>query len=389
MIPRLAKPLKSHSFFLFGLRGTGKSTLLKSHFSSEKCLWIDLLDAEMEERFALRPQDFEPFVKGHKDIQWVIIDEVQKIPKLLDSVHRLIESTSLKFALTGSSARKLKRGQANLLAGRAFVYHLYPFSYLELSDQFELTEAMTWGMLPKVHALGTMEDKKQFLRSYSQTYLLEEIVAEQLVRNVTPFRKFLSVAAQCNGKIINIQNISRDVGVDPKTIQNHFQILEETWLGFFLHPFQNSFRKRLGHQPKFYFYDIGIVRSLAHLLDLPLLPQTSYYVEVFEHFIILEFMKLASYQQKDIQFSFLRTRDGVEVDLILEIPGKPIYLIEIKSQETITREDTLSLKKIASELNTSKAYCLSRDPHILDFDGVKCMPWELGIKAILNFKKIL
>jgi predicted AAA+ superfamily ATPase len=278
MFSRFRRFSSKHSFLLFGPRGTGKSTLLRARLDPNECLWLDLLDAQVEDRFLRNPSDLYSIVKAlPESIKFVVIDEVQKVCKLLDEVHRLIEETDKIFILTGSSARKLKHGGANLLAGRAFVYHLYPLSCFELGSQFELDNALHWGTLPKIFSLEA--EKDEFLRAYADTYLKEEIWSEQVVRKLPPFRRFLEVAAQCNGKIINYANIARDVGVDDKTIKEYFLVLEDTMIGFFLEPFQNSFRKRLVEKPKFYFFDTGVVRSLSRRLSVPLTPKTFAYVQ--------------------------------------------------------------------------------------------------------------
>jgi predicted AAA+ superfamily ATPase len=181
--------------------------------------------------------------------------------------------------MTGSSARKLKRGGANLLAGRAFVYHLFPFSFVEVGEMFDLEKALNWGMLPQIFATRTNDDRVRFLQAYAYTYLKEEIAAEQIVRKLGPFRRFLEVAAQCNGKIINYAKIASDVGVDDKTVKEYFLTLEDTLIGFFLEPFQHSFRKRLSHKPKFYFFDLGVTKALARTLTVELRPSTSAYGE--------------------------------------------------------------------------------------------------------------
>ncbi len=202
MFSRLRKFSHKHSFFLFGPRGTDKSTLLKKRFNPDKCLWIDLLDSEVEDRFLRHPSDIHAIVKAlPKETPYVLVDEIQKVPKLLDEVHRLVEETDKIFILTGSSARKLKHGGANLLAGRAFVYHLFTLSCFELKEQFDLEKALHWGTLPKIFGLDGDLEKSEFLRSYADTYLKEEIWNEQVVRKLQPFRRFLEVAAQCNGKI--------------------------------------------------------------------------------------------------------------------------------------------------------------------------------------------
>lgn len=193
----------------------------------------------------------------------IIIDDIQKVPKLLDFVHHLIEDTNKKFILTGSSARKLKHGGANLLAGRAFVYNLHPFTNIEVNDHFQINDFLRWGMLPKIFEYDADDKKQMFLEAYTNTYLKEEVWEEQYIRELDPFRHFLEVAAQGNGNIINFSNIARDVGVGAQIIQKYFSILEDTLLGFFLNSFQHSFRKRLSKSPKFYFFDPGVVRTLV------------------------------------------------------------------------------------------------------------------------------
>ena len=381
MFSRLRDFSRDHSFFLFGPRGTGKSTLLKERFIQNQCLWLDLLDSSVEDQFFYKPSDLYAMVKAlPKEIPYVIIDEVQKVPALLDEVHRLIEETDKIFILTGSSARKLKRSGANLLAGRAFVYHLYALSCFELKDQFDLNKALHFGSLPKIFSFKDDAQKNEYLRSYTDTYLKEEIAKEQLIRKLPPFRRFLEVAAQCNGKIVNFANIAMDVGVDDKTIKEYFLILEDTLIGFFLEPFHNSFRKRLVEKPKFYFFDPGIVRSLSRRLSIPLTPKTPAYGEAFEHFILLEFIRLGSYFQPDFRFSFIRTTSDVEVDLVVERPGKPLLCIEIKSSDTINAKDISSFSKLTKDIENCEAIVLSQDRFMKKFDHVICYPWKQGIE---------
>lgn len=380
MFSRLIHFSYKHSFFLFGPRGTGKSTLLKKRFQQNECLWLDLLDSSIEDQFLRNPSDLYAIVKAlPKEIIYVVIDEIQKTPKLLDEVHRLIEETDKIFILTGSSARKLKRGGANLLAGRAFVYHLYALSCFEIKEKFDLEKALQWGTLPKIFSLDDDREKSDFLRSYADTYLKEEIWNEQVIRKLQPFRRFLEVAAQCNGKIINYANIARDVGVDDKTIKEYFLILEDTMIGFFLEPFHNSFRKRLVEKPKFYFFDPGVVRSLSRRLSVPLTPRTSAYGEAFEHFILLEFIRLGNYFQPDYRFSFIRTAGDVEVDLVIERPGKQLLCIEIKSSDAINEMDISSFSKITKDIENCEAIVLSQDRFTKKFDHVTCYPWKKGI----------
>lgn len=381
MYQRLLKLPFHQSFFLFGARGTGKSTLIQYEFDHTNSLWLDLLDPSQEDSLARNPSELVSLVNAlPPEIHYVVIDEVQKVPRLLDVVHSLIEHTDKKFILTGSSARKLKRGGANLLAGRAFVYHLFPFSFLELGENFNLAHALHWGLLPRIYSLTSDDDKTKFLQAYTTTYLKEEIWGEQFIKKLDPFRQFLEVAAQSSGKIVNYANIARDVGVDDKTVKEYFSILEDTLIGFFLEPFRHSFRKRLSLRPKFYFFDIGVVRALARLLSLPLQQSTSLYGDIFEHFIIIEILKLASYFKSEFRFSYLQTKDDVEVDLIVERPGLPLLFIEIKSTNHIRSDNLLAFTKIVEDFKDCEAICLSNDPAAKQFGSILALPWQAGLK---------
>ena len=340
-----------------------------------------ILDPELEDRLVKRPEELKQIVEAMQSkIKFFVIDEVQKVPKLLDVVHSLIEKTKKIFILTGSSARKLKRGHANLLAGRAFVYNLHPFSCLELEKTLDLNEVLQWGLLPKIHLLKSDKSKIQFLQAYAHTYLKEEIWAEQFVQNLDPFRRFLEVAAQMNGKIINCSNLSRDVGVDDKTINKYFSILEDTLIGFLLHGFKHSFRKRLNTRPKFYFFDPGVKRALTRTLTIPIKEGTFAYGDAFEHLMILECIKLASYYKSEYQFSYLRTKDDAEVDLVVERPGKSVLFIEIKSSTHIRKEDLRTFITLTKDFGKCESICLSNDPYEKIIEGVKVMPWKKGLK---------
>lgn len=385
MFPGLLKVSKKRSFFLFGARNTGKSTFLKQIFSKEHTLWCDLLNPDEEERFSKKPNLLYEIVAALPDsITHVVIDEIQKIPKLLDVVHRLTGDTKKVFIMTGSSARKLKRGGANLLAGRAFVHHFFPLTNFEIGDRFNLDFALQWGTLPEIFSFEEAKDRVRFLQSYANTYLKEEIWDEHFVRQLSPFRKFLEVAAQSNGKIVNYSNIARDVGVEDKTVASYFSLLEDTLIGFFLEPFHNSFRKRLSEKPKFYFFDTGVVRALSHTLEIPLIEKTSGYGEAFEHFIILEIMRLASYFELDYRFSYIRTPGDVEVDLVVERPGKTTLLIEIKSTDEIDRVDISSFIRLSRDFGPCEAICLSRDIYRKKIDHVISLFWLDGIKYIFQ-----
>lgn len=236
--------------------------------------------------------------------------------------------------MTGSSARKLKSSATNLLTGRAFVYCLYPYSFLELGNKFDLNHALNWGTLPEVIELHNDEERQQFFMSYAHTCLKEKISAEQVVRNLAPFRKFLEVAAQCDGKIVNYTNITRDVKKNDKIVKSYFQVLEDTLIGFFLDPYDRLVRKRQSEKTKFYFFDTGVVR----VLSVPLVSDNHQYGNAFEHFIIIESLRLGGYFQPEYRFSHIRTSSGVEVDLVIERPGKTTLFIEIKSSNQVTSD---------------------------------------------------
>ncbi|MDQ2994799.1 MAG: AAA family ATPase [Pseudomonadota bacterium] len=385
MYMRLLKLPKNRSFFLFGARNTGKSTLIEEQFPDTHCIRLDLLDTRLQERFLANPEELFDIVNGlPPEITHVVIDEIQKAPKLLDVVQRLLKKKDRYFALTGSSARKLKRGGANLLAGRAFVYHLYPLTFVELGKDFNLELALNWGTLPEIMDFSTNQERHELLTAYAHTYLREEIWEEQIIKTLAPFRKFLEVAAQCNGKIVNFSNIAREVGIDDKTAKAYFEILDDTLIGFFLEPHHNSVRKQVSGKPKFYFLDTGLTRALARQLDVPLRPGTHAYGNAFEHYIITEIMRLASYLRRQYKFSYLRTSNDVEVDLIIERPGEPTIYIEIKSTDNIQSSMLTYFKKITSDAKDVDAICLSNDPFAKKFDHVIALPWQEGIKKIFG-----
>jgi predicted AAA+ superfamily ATPase len=382
MVNRLIKPSKLHSFFIFGSRGSGKSTWLKRRFHEQSHLYIDLLDLVTEDLFRSHPEELKLRLEVPNPPEWVIIDEVQKLPRLLDLVHQLIEEKKAKFVLSGSSARKLKRGSANLLAGRAFVYHLYPLTSVELGEHFRLQDALNWGTLPKLLELPEETDKSEYLKSYALTYLKEEIQVEQLVRNLDPFRQFLEVAAQSNSQIVNYSKIAKDIGVDTTTVQNYFSILEDTLIGFFLPPYHASIRKRQRESPKFYFFDSGVSRALSRTLHSPLVPQTYAYGKAFEHWVILEIVRLADYARLDWRYSYLRTKDDAEIDLIIDRPGEKTVCVEIKSSERIGRESLNTFIRLSRDVKSSESYCFSLDPHEKKIEHVSCLHWQEGLKRL-------
>lgn len=383
-LPRLLQLPEDESFFLFGPRGVGKTTHIKNIGFLKNAIYINLLKASEENRFSRNPDELSAIAAALPTRrQHIIIDEVQKVPKLLDIVHDVIEKMPhVKFILTGSSARKLRHGSANLLAGRAFVYHLFPFCFEEMGTLFQLDDALHWGMLPKLLDYHSAEKKKKYLEAYANTYLKEEIWAEKTVKKLEPFHYFLQVAAQCNGKIINFSHIARDVGIRDTTAAQYYAILEDTLLGFFLYPFQHSFRKRLSKAPKFFFFDPGIVRTLAARLSAPLTAGTSGHGDAFEHFIILQCKYYAEYHSKEYRFMYLKTKDDAEIDLVVERPGMSTLFIEIKSSQNIQSSQLTSLRALTqdyAQYGNYEALCFSRDPYAKIVDSIHVLPWTQGV----------
>jgi len=381
MFHRIVKPTKSQSFFLFGARGTGKSTFINQSFLDEDTYFINLLEDSAFVRYSTRPDQ----LIGDLEIQSkkiVVIDEIQKVPKLLDVVHHLIETKKYRFVLTGSSARKIKKQSGNLLAGRAFNYQMFPFTHVELSEQFNLDDYLMWGGMPQIFSLNP-EDREEYLRSYSQVYLREEILQEQIVRNGIAFRQFLEIAANSNGQHLNYSKIARDLAVDTKTIQSYFQILEDTLVGYFLPAFSRSVRKSVGQQAKFYLFDLGVKRALEGTLRQRLVPMTSAYGRAFEHFIITETIRLNSYYRADFNLYQYYTTAGGEIDLILS-RGREVFAVEIKSTDRIDLSDVSKIKQIASALKLKSIYIVSRDPNKQVVDNVICLGWRDFFKEIFT-----
>ena len=376
MFPRSINTSISRSFFLLGPRGSGKTTLLRQRFTENNAVTVDLLMPSTEARYARKPELLLGVLEQNPG-KIVIIDEVQKVPKLLDVVHSALSQKRANFILTGSSARKLKRGGANLLAGRASVRELFPLTSRELSDSFILHDALIWGTLPEIFSISSVDEKRDFLLAYAQTYLREEIAAEQLVRKIEAFRGFLEVAAQSNAKLINASRVARDVGIDTKTVQTYFSILEETHLGFFLEQYSRSARKRVMTVPKFYFFDAGVTRALAQTIFTDIAPGTSYYGECFEHFLVSEIHRLTTYAGKGQRLFTLNSQDGFEIDLIIETPGKPLIVCEIKSAEVTSRDHFKNLLLAKKDFpEGSRFILLSNDPFYREEYCVECRHWR-------------
>jgi predicted AAA+ superfamily ATPase len=381
----MCKLSKSRSFFLFGARGVGKSTLLEHWRTDQSSELYDILDPSTEIKLSSRPElILENWAA--KKTEWIIIDEIQKIPKLLDVVQTGITKHKIKFALTGSSARKLRRGGANLLGGRASEYHLHPISFMELTSKFNLVQALAFGSLPEILDLP-IEDKERALYSYISTYLKEEVLVEQLVRKIEPFRRFLEVAAQMNGKILNFAKIARDAGVEEKSVARYFQILDDTLIGFFLDPYHASIRKRQAQKAKFYFFDCGVTRALQNQLSIPLNEQTISYGDLFEQLVILEIFRLNDYLETRFRFSYLLTKDNVEVDLIVERPGRPHCLIEIKSSKKNEIDHAKSLLGIRDSFERPDCFVFNNTDQEMKYQDIHFLNWREGIKQIFGLNK--
>ncbi len=380
MFQRLVEFPEGRSFFLFGARCTGKTTLLRQRFPESSSLFLDLLSPSTELRFRKRPELLEAVVAEASD-KIIVLDEIQKIPSLLDVVHSLLSRGQGTFVLTGSSSRKLKRGGANLLAGRAAVRHLYPLTSVELGESFSLERTLSWGSLPEVQGLERDRDRLDFLLAYAQTYLKEEIAAEQLVRKVDAFRGFLEVAAQANAKLVNATNIARDTGLDAKTVQSYFSILEDTHLGFFLEQYHQSARKRVLSMPRFYFFDSGVSRALAQTIFAPVVEGTSYYGECFEHFVVSELWSMCAYENRGRRLHTLTTQDDFKMDVVMTEPGKPIKLIEIKPATATDARHAKALALAAKDFpSDTERYLISRDTIAREEDGVRYMHWSEFIR---------
>lgn len=335
MISRQLSPPKT-SAFLFGPRGTGKSTWLKAQ--GPQGVYYDLLDTQKALQLAKAPGLLYQELASEKPGTWIILDEIQKVPSLLDDVHRLMEDKKLKFLLSGSSARKLKRGAANLLGGRAVPLSLFPLVSQELGDLFDGERALHFGTLP----LAVQYDQPAaFLRGYAQTYLQEEVKNEALTRNLGGFARFLEIAARQNGQVTNVSNIARDAQVARQTVQGFFEILVDTLIGYWLPAWKLKRSTKQIQHPKFYFFDAGVCRSLAERLAYPIFPEERGFL--METLILQELRAYLSYHHLYYPLYYWSSPDQVEVDVFLET-RQHFLALEIKSA---TRWDTRYGKGLA------------------------------------------
>ncbi len=376
MYTRLIKVQEKKSFFLFGPRGTGKTTWLKQNFP--KALYLDLLEAELFNDLIANPQRLQHLIPPHfKD--WVILDEVQKIPTLLDEVHRLIESQNLKFVLTGSSARKLKQNGVNLLAGRALTYHLYPFTALELKDDFSLKDSLQFGHLPSIFK---EEDKQKYLESYAMTYLQQEIQQEGLTRQLAAFSRFLEAASFSNGQVLNVSEVARECNVHRKVVENYFSILEDLMLSYQLPIFSRRSKRKLLRHNKFYFFDVGVYRTFrpSGPLDSPEEKEGV----ALENLVFQELKAVNDYLNLKYKLFYWRTPAQKEVDFILYGP-RGLLALEVKRSGNVNPRDLRGLKSFLADYPEAKPFLLYGNPKEQWVDGIHCLSVEKFLKEMKSY----
>lgn len=380
MIPRIIDiPFKRKSVFLFGPRQVGKSTLVKHLLADMDYLEINLLKGDILLKYKKNPSLLTAeteFLLKNKDKAFVFIDEIQKSPELLNDVHYLIEKFRGKvfFVLTGSSARKLKRVSVNMLAGRAWQFFLFPFTHVELGEKFNLDDVVLRGTLPPVID-ESPEDGFRTLTAYVQTYLKEEILDEAIVRNIGAFSRFLDMAADQSGKIVNFSTIARETGVSGKTIKGYYQILEDTLIAIKLDPYLKSARKRLTMHPKYYLFDIGVVNAINGRTSISSVKGTTVYGMLFEHFVILETYRLIHYAEKPFRVFHWRSSHGAEVDLVVEVGGD-LWAIEIKSSPIVRSGVLRGLRSFMEDHPNARPLCVSTcdTPYIAG--DIPVIPWK-------------
>ena len=378
------KEIENDSLFLWGSRQTGKSTLLRALFPNARL--YDLLKTDVRMAFQLRPALLREECEMLDEGELVIIDEVQKVPALLDEVHWLIENRGLRFILSGSSARKLRRSGANLLGGRALRCTLFPLVSAEIPD-FDVERALNNGMLPR-HYL--VEDPSKRIQAYIGDYLQQEIVEEAIVRQLDAFTRFLQVAALSNTEIVNYTNIAQDCAVSAKTVKEYFTILEETMLGFYLPAYTRTVKRRLTLSPKFYYFDVAIPNHLLH--RVPLKKGTDIYGHATEHLVVQELRAFLSYTYgEEMVMSYWRTLDGkYEVDILISdrTSNEVRMAIEVKSSDNVTSSDTKGLKAFGEEHPDAKLILLSMEERPRMMNGIEVWPVEQFLQRLWDGKMI-
>jgi predicted AAA+ superfamily ATPase len=372
----------NNSAFLWGPRKTGKSFFLGQLFPESTT--FDFLKADVLFRIAKNPsllrQELLYLESSGKLIHPIILDEVQKVPSILDEVHWMIENKKWQFILCGSSPRKLKRGHANLLGGRAWRFEMFPLVSAEIPD-FDLLTALNRGLIASHY---TEKNYRRSLKSYVNDYLKEEIMSEGLVRNLSGFARFLDSVGYSHGEMVNFLNISRDCGVDAKTVKAYYQILVDTMLGVFIDPFtKKSGRQIIMSTPKFYLFDVGVA---GHLLKREILEERGEpFGRAFEHFILMEILAYKSYSEKDFKLAYWRTKDGLEVDFILD-DGK--IAIEVKGGRNIDSSSLKPLRVFSEEYKPEKTILVNNETTPRLIDRIELTPWRIFLENLWAGKVI-
>jgi predicted AAA+ superfamily ATPase len=374
-VKRLLK-LPDRSFFLFGPRGVGKTTWLREVLADAS--FFDLLDSSLYLEFSQSPGNLEAMIGNLPKGSWVVIDEIQKIPYLLDEVHRLMETRGWRFALCGSSARKLRRGGVNLLGGRAITRNLDTFSHKELGDLFDAEFALQWGFLPYVQL--DRKNAPDILNSYVNTYIKEEIKEEGIVKSLPPFLRFLGIAGQLNGQLVNGQNISREAGVPRSSVDVYFSILEDTLLGYFLPAYRPSVKIREQTHPKFYWFDPGVARAAAGLLFEPV--DRLWKGIALENMIYHELRVYNLTQNRNRPISFYRTGSGVEIDFVIETRKRRsssnahIVCLEIELAEKWDRKWERPMRSLSKSdrIHVDKMIGIYTGKRAYYYDGIDVLP---------------
>ena len=375
-ILQLAPLLAMKSFFLFGPRATGKTTLIRQQLA-ETATIIDLLGSRYFLRLSSAPHELESIIAAAPaDI--IVIDEIQRIPELLNEIHRLIESQNLTFLLTGSSARKLRRGKANLLAGRVWSAGMFPLIYQEIID-FNLERYLHYGGLPAVYLSEYPEEE---LDAYVNTYLKEEILAEGLIRRLPPFSRFLKTIALANGEMINFTKLANDCQVPPSTATEYVALLEDTLVGFLLPAWTESKKRKAIKTGKFYFFDPGITHILAGTEALD--RNSNLYGKSFEQFICMELRAYLSYTRKKLTLTYWRSKNGHEVDFLLGTRTA----IEVKATKKISSNDLKGLKYLKEEGVFQNFILVSQDPIRTLADNILTIPWQKFLSDLWKDKFI-
>lgn len=382
----LERPLKGNqSFFLFGPRGTGKTSWAREKIP--EALYIDLLETGAFIDLSARPDRLEQMIpENFKD--WIIIDEVQKIPALLNEVHRLIENKHFKFILTGSSARSLKKKGVNLLAGRALSFKMFPLTAVELKQDFRLENSLKFGHLPYVYSKDNEQAIKDYLESYTQTYLREEVMQEGLTRNVGAFSRFLEVASFSQGSVINMAEIARETSINRKVVEDYFQIIEDLLLAHRIPIFTKRAKRKLISHSKFFFFDVGIYRTIRPRGPYDLEEETQ--GATFETLVYQELLAINHYFDFEYHLYFWRTVDKVEVDFVLYGP-KGIIAIEVKRTEKIDSKDLRGLKLFGEDYPEAKLFLFYGGKRKEFVENIEIIPLEEALPSlpqILGQKKL-